>query len=115
MKDADSLSGTRLKNSAAIHSAEMIAAAHASSFSAALSNELALRDSAAGDILTTATVTMEDLAAGWTIRNIKLNVVAKLSRVTQGKFIDAIIRAKTSCLISRVLRANITMNARLEK
>jgi len=44
-----------------------------------------------------------------------LHVVAWLPKVTQGKFIDAAVRAKTSCLISRALRANISMNARLEK
>ena len=47
--------------------------------------------------------------------NIHLNVVATLSRLTQNQFIDATVRAKTSCLVSRLLRANISMNAKLEK
>ncbi|HUA37086.1 MAG TPA: OsmC family peroxiredoxin [Candidatus Sulfopaludibacter sp.] len=95
--------------------AELIAAAHAASFSLALSNELGLAGSASGDIVVTATVTLEHLAAGWTIMNIHLNVIARLLKVTQGRFIDATVRAKTSCLVSRLLRANISMNARLEK
>ena len=95
--------------------AELIAAAHASSFSLALSNELGLKAFAAGEIVTTATVTLENMNAGWTIMNIHLNVAAKLPKVTQGRFIDATIRAKTSCLVSRLLRANISMNAKLEK
>jgi osmotically inducible protein OsmC len=95
--------------------AELIAAAHASSFSLALSNELGLSASAAGEVLITATVAMEHLAAGWTIMNVHLNVVAKLPKMTQNKFIDASVRAKTSCLVSRLLRANISMNAKLEK
>jgi osmotically inducible protein OsmC len=95
--------------------AELIAAAHAGSFSLALSDELGLANSAFGNIVTTATVTLEHLAAGWTVMNIHLNVIAKLPKVTQSEFIDATVRAKTRCLISRLLRANISMNARLEK
>jgi osmotically inducible protein OsmC len=95
--------------------AELIAAAHASSFSLALSNELGLKAFAAGEIVTSATVTLEHLAIGWTIMNIHLNVIARLPKVTQSEFIDATVRAKTSCLVSRALRANISMNAKLEK
>lgn len=94
--------------------AELIAAAQAGSFSLALSNEL--RSASASDrILTTATVTLEHLTAGWTIINIHLDVIAKLLKVSQGKFIDATIRAKTRCLVTRLLRTNVSMNARLEK
>ena len=95
--------------------AELIAAAHATSFALALAHELGLAGSAPGAIVTTATVTLEHLAAGWTIMNIHLNIVARLPRVTQGRFIDATVRAKTSCLVSRLLRANISMNAKLDK
>ena len=47
--------------------------------------------------------------------NIHLNVIARLPKVTQSKFIDATVRAKTSRLISRLLRANISMNAKLKQ
>ena len=104
-----------VRKTSATNPAELIAAAHAGSFSLALWHELGLARSAAGNIATTATVTLERLAAGWTIINLDLNVLARLSKVTQGEFIDATIRAKTSCLISRLLRANISMNAKLEK
>src|ERR1044072_1923151 len=59
---------------------ELIAAAHAASFSLALLHELGLPNSTSGRIATTAMVTLEDLAGGWTIMNIHLNVMAKLSR-----------------------------------
>jgi lipoyl-dependent peroxiredoxin len=95
--------------------AELIAAAHAGSFSLALSNELGLTGSASGDIVVTATVSLEHLAAGWTIMNIHLNVIARLPKITQNRFIDATVRAKTRCLVSRLLRANISMNAKLEQ
>ncbi|HLP76706.1 MAG TPA: OsmC family peroxiredoxin [Candidatus Paceibacterota bacterium] len=108
-------SGVPLKNNSATDPAELIAAAHAGSFSLALSNELGLTGHTSGEITTTATVTMEYQATGWAIMNIHLNVIARLPRLTQGEFIDATVRAKTSCLISRLLRANISMNAKLEK
>lgn len=110
-----SLGTSPRKNGSHTDPAELIAAAHASSFSLALSNELGLKPFAAGDIVTSATVTLEHLAAGWAIMNIHLNVVARLPQVTQGRFIDATVRAKTNCLVSRLLRANISMNAKLER
>jgi lipoyl-dependent peroxiredoxin len=103
------------KNGPDTDPAELIAAAHASSFSLALSKELGWKDFVVGEIVTTATVTLEHLAAGWMIVNIHLNVVARLPKVSQGNFIDATIRAKTNCLVSRVLRPKISMNAKLEK
>ena len=94
--------------------AELIGAAHASSFSLALANELGVGVSAGSEIDITATVTMEHLSAGWTITKIHLDVIARLSKMTQGDFIDAAVRAKTSCLVSRLLRANISMTAKLD-
>jgi osmotically inducible protein OsmC len=55
------------------------------------------------------------LATGWTITNIHLNVIAMLPEVTQSEFIDATVRAKTNCVISQLLRATISMNAKMVK
>jgi len=115
LKNARYASGIPLKENFGTDPAELIAAAHAGSFSLALSKELKLRPSASGRLTTTATVTMEHLATGWTIMNIHLNVIATLPKVTQSEFIDATVRAKTSCVISRLLRATISMNAKLGK
>ena len=104
----------RQKNSDT-NSAELIAAAHAGSFSMALAQELGRNSLSSGNIVTSVAVTLEHVAAGWTIMNIHLNVVARLPKVTQGRFIDATVRAKTNCLVSRVLRATISMNAKLER
>src|SRR4029077_2612243 len=54
--------GVLRKESSAIDPPELIAAAHAGSFSLALLRELKLPGSAAGKITTTATVTLEHLA-----------------------------------------------------
>ncbi len=113
LKNARYASGTPLKENSVTDPAELIAAAHAGSFSLALSKELKLAPSAAGNIITTATVTTEHLATGWTITNIHLNVIAMLPKVTQSEFIDATVRAKTNCVISQLLRATISMNAKM--
>lgn len=115
LKDVRCGSGTSLKENSGIDPAELIAAAHAGSFSLALSKELKLAPSDSGNIVTTATLTMEHLATGWTIMNIHLNIVAMLSKVTQREFINATVRAETSCLVSRLIRATISMNAKLEE
>jgi len=104
-----------LRKTSGTNPAELIAAAHAGSFSMALSQELGLARSALGSIATTATVTLQNLSGIWSIINLHLNVLAKLPKVTQGQFIDATVRAKTTCLISKLLRANLSMNAKLEK
>ena len=115
LKQAGYSLGIPFRANSGTNPAELIAAAQAASFSLALSNELGLAASSSGNIVTTATVTLEHLAAGWTVINIHLDVRAGLPKLTQGEFIDATVRAKTSCLVSRLLRANISMNAKLEK
>jgi lipoyl-dependent peroxiredoxin len=94
---------------------ELIAAAHAGSFSIALANELGDAGYSPDQIDTTATVTMEDVAAGWTMTQIHLDVIAIVPRAAQCDFIDATLRAKASCPISRLLNANISMRAKLKR
>jgi osmotically inducible protein OsmC len=115
LKQARYSSGIPPMENAATDPAELIAAAHACSFSLALSHELGIAGVSSDNITTTATATMEHLSTGWTIMKMHLNVVARLPKLSQSDFIDATVRAKTSCLVSRLLRANISMNAKLEK
>jgi osmotically inducible protein OsmC len=113
-KRTESSQGVALKNGLDTAPAELIAAAHASSFSLSLFKELGLKASAAGEIAVKATVTLKRLGVDWTIMNIHLGVLAELPKVTQGNFIDAAIRAKANCFISRLLRTNISMTAKLK-
>lgn len=95
--------------------AELIAAAHAMSFCLALSHDLGTKALQQGDILVTAVATMRRALDGWTIANIALTVLARLPGVSQEWFIDAAIGAKTKCIVSRSLRASVSMNAKLEE
>jgi osmotically inducible protein OsmC len=92
---------------------ELIAAAHAGSYSLSLANELGEAGYRPRQIGTTAAVTMENLAVGWTMTQIHLDVLATVPRVTQYDFVDAALRAKANCSVSRALNANISISARL--
>lgn len=92
---------------------ELIAAAHAACFSMTLANELSGAGSTAR-IDTTATITMEQLGAGWTITGVQLDVLAQAPRARQSDFIKAAVSAKTNCTISWLLKTNISMSAKLE-
>lgn len=92
---------------------ELLATAHAGCFSMALGEELGLAGFWVCDIATTATVTLEQLKSGWTMTRMQLDVTARVPRMVQNQFIDAAMRAKTRCPVSRLLKANISMTARL--
>jgi lipoyl-dependent peroxiredoxin len=107
---ATTIAGGRTTNSA-----ELIAAAHASSFSIALSDALNRAGFVAERIVTTATVTLEDLSKeDWNITGILLEVVARVPAVKLSDFIDAAVGAKTGCSVGRLLNTNVSLNARLE-
>jgi osmotically inducible protein OsmC len=93
---------------------ELIAAAHAASFSTALANELAGAGFTTDRIHTAATVTIEQLPVGWTVMGIQLDVLAEAHRTKQSDFIKAVLKAKTNCTISRLFSTNISMSAKLD-
>jgi osmotically inducible protein OsmC len=93
---------------------ELIAAAHAGCFSMALSNELGGAGLTPASISTTAAVTLEKTAAGFTITAVHLDVTARVPGASQQAFEAAAAAAKSGCPVSKVLKADITMNAKLE-
>ena len=104
---------TRFEDQPGTNPEELIAAAHAGCFSMALSGQLGNRGMTAESIKTTATLTMDKLEVGWTVTAIHLDVSAKIQGADKAKFDEAANAAKTGCPISRLLNANITMEARL--
>jgi osmotically inducible protein OsmC len=93
---------------------ELIAASLGGCFAMALANELDLSGFHPERIETTATATMENLAAGWTLTRIQLEVHANVPNASQALFMDAAVAAKTNCPIARLLNANISMIASLD-
>ncbi|MBU4610069.1 OsmC family protein [Achromobacter sp. GG226] len=104
----------RFTEGAGTNPEELIGAAHAGCFSMALSMMLGEAGFTADRIETRATVTLDKKSAGFEITAVHLDVTAKIPKATQQDF-DAIARkAKEGCPVSRVLNAEITMDAKLQ-
>lgn len=114
LKDTQYSFSTRFEDGVGTNPEELIAAAHAGCFSMALSGQLANAGLAADSINTSATVTMEKTDAGFTVTKVHLDVVAKVPNADAQAFETAANNAKAGCPISRLLKAEITMSARLE-
>lgn len=105
---------TRFEEGKGTNPEELIAAAHAGCFSMALSGQLGNAGLTAESINTTANVTLEKTDAGFTITAVHLDVTAKIPGAEQQAFDTAANNAKAGCPISRLLKAQITMEARLQ-
>ncbi len=104
---------TRFEDGPGTNPEELIAAAHAGCFSMALSGQLTTAGLNPQDIETTATVTLLKTEAGFTVTAVHLSVQARVPGATQEQFSTAANAAKTGCPISRLLKAEITMEAKL--
>ena len=98
-----------------VNPSELIAAAHAGSFSLTLANELEEAGHDPRQIDTTATVQMEYISKGWTLTQIHLDVMARVPKAAECDFVDAALQAKANCPVSRALDANISMRAKLTR
>src|SRR5215813_12680292 len=105
---------TRFENTPGTNPEDLIAAAHASCFSMALSVQLGTANLTPSSIETSATLTMDKLDAGWTITAVHLDVVGKVPGADNAKFQELAGNAKAGCPVSKVLNAKITMDAKLE-
>jgi|ERR1051326_103199 osmotically inducible protein OsmC len=114
LKETQYSFSTRFENGIGTNPEELIAAAHAGCFSMALSAELGKASLTPQSIHTTATITLDKTDAGWTVTESHLDVTVKIPGVDPAQFTAAANAAKAGCPISRLLKANVTMNAKLE-
>ena len=105
---------TRFEDGIGTNPEELIAAAHAGCFSMALSGQLGKANLTAESIRTTAAVSLEKNDAGFAITKVHLDVTAKVPGADEAAFQTAANNAKSGCPVSKVLNAEITMEARLE-
>lgn len=106
--------GTRFEQGVGTNPEELIAAAHAGCFAMALSAQLGDAGLTAERIRTTASVTLDKTEVGFTITAVHLDVTAKIPGADQQAFEKAANNAKAGCPVSKVLNAQITMDAKLE-
>jgi osmotically inducible protein OsmC len=114
MTDAAYSFATRFEEKPGTNPEELIAAAHAGCFSMALSAELGKAGMTPVRVETTAAVTLETVDGRATVSKSHLTVRAKVPGADPAKFAEAANGAKAGCPISRLLKAEITMEARLE-
>jgi osmotically inducible protein OsmC len=105
---------TRFEDGIGTNPEELIAAAHAGCFSMALSGQLGRAGLTAESIRTTASVKLEKVNEAFAITSVHLEVTAKVPGADQQAFETAANNAKAGCPVSKVLNAEITMEARLE-
>ena len=92
---------------------ELIGAAHAGCFTMALSNILGQANLTATKMDTTATVTLEQGSGGFAISAIHLNLEAKVPGANQEQFAELAKKAKENCPVSKLLKTEITLDAKL--
>jgi len=93
---------------------ELIAAAHAGCFTMALSAQLGEAGITADALHTTAVVTLDKVADGFAITKVQLDLVARIPGVDRATFDAATEKAKLGCPVSKLLKAEITLNTTLE-
>ncbi|KAF3996771.1 OsmC family protein [Glaciimonas immobilis] len=104
----------RFENGDGTNPEELIGAAHAACFSMALSLMLGESGLTPEKIETHAKVTLEKVGDGFEITASHLSVVAKIPGADQAKFEEIANQAKIGCPVSKLMKANITMDVKLE-
>ena len=103
----------RFENEKGTNPEELIAAAHAACFSMALSAQLGNAGMTADSIETTATVTLDKVGDGFSVTSSHLKTAVKIPGADQAAFQTAADNAKAGCPISKLLNAQITLDATL--
>jgi osmotically inducible protein OsmC len=105
---------TRFENGPGTNPEELIAAAHAGCFTMALSAQLGEAGMTAQKLETTATVSLDKVDGGFAIPAIHLELVATIPGANEQAFQEAARKAKEGCPVSKLLNANITLDAKLQ-
>jgi osmotically inducible protein OsmC len=94
---------------------ELIGAAHAGCFTMALSKILGEQQLTAESMETTAQVALEQVGAGFAITQVKLTLKAKVPGATEEKLKELAGLAKAGCPVSKLLKAEISLEVALVK
>lgn len=105
---------TRFEDGSGTNPEELIGAAHAGCFSMALSMILGEAGFTPEKIETDAAVSLEQVEGGFAITAIHLTVTAKVPEASEEQFSECANAAKEGCPVSKVLNADITMEATLD-
>ncbi len=113
LKEAPYGFNTRFEGTPGTNPEELIGAAHAGCFSMALSMLLGEAGLTPERIDTTAEVTLDKQPDGFAITAVHLILKAKVPGASQQQFLELASKAKAGCPVSKVLNANISLDATL--
>ncbi|MBC2665727.1 OsmC family protein [Novosphingobium flavum] len=105
--------GTRFENEPGTNPEELIAAAHASCFTMALSFALAARGITDGVLETTARVKLEQDGEGFRVSRSDLVLSAKVDGIADEEFRSLAEGAKANCPISKLLNAEMSLEVQV--
>lgn len=105
---------TRFEGAPGTNPEELIAAAHASCFTMALSFALARAGHTAGTLDTEAKVTLEKEGEGFTVTRSDLTLTGQVDGIGREEFEKLAAEAKANCPISKLLKAEITLETTFE-
>jgi lipoyl-dependent peroxiredoxin len=105
---------SRFENGKGTNPEELIGAAHAGCYSMAFSLMLGNAGLTPEKIETHADVSLEKVGEGFEITTVHLTVSAKIPGATEAKFQELANMAKAGCPVSKLMKAKITMDAKLE-
>jgi lipoyl-dependent peroxiredoxin len=105
---------TRFENQKGTNPEELIAAAHAGCFTMALAFQLQAAGYTPTELQTEAAITLEPEGQGFKISKSALTLTADVPGLDQETFDKLAKVAETGCPVSKVLNAEITLDARLK-
>jgi osmotically inducible protein OsmC len=105
---------TRFESQPGTNPEELIAAAHAGCFTMALAFQLQAAGLTATELNTEAAVSLDQDGAGFTITRSALTLRAKIPGIDQAKFDELAKVAELNCPVSKLMKAEITLDAKLE-
>lgn len=105
---------SRFESEKATNPEELIAAAHAGCFTMALSLFLGNAGFTPTALNTTAELSLEQVKSAWAVTSVHLILRAQVPNITEDKFQELAAFAKANCPISKLLNAEITLDATLE-
>ncbi len=114
LNDAPYSFKTRFEGERGTNPEELIGGAHAGCFSMALSLMLQQAGLTAERIATKAEVSLEQKDGGFAITAVHLTLRAKVPGASEEAFQTAAAKAKEGCPVSKLLKADITLDAKLE-
>lgn len=114
LKDSPYGFNTRFEDTPGTNPEELIGAAHSGCFSMAFSMLLGEENFTPDSIDTKATVTLEKQSDGFAVTAVHLEMCARIPGIDQAKFDEIAGNAKKGCPISKLLNADITLDATLQ-